>query len=419
MKIAIIGGSAFSTPHLIRFLDSNKRSGPMEVVLAGRSLHRLEAVKRASSLVASEGVQVSIEQIHRDTWRRILEDADCVLIQFRVGGFEGRCFDETFPHKYGLCGDEGLGPSSLSVGWRTWPMVAEVLEAIQKFCPRTFVILMTSPLSPLVRAAYRTGTLNLAGICELPWTTLQELSKQLGIANCALDADYLGVNHLGWFFNFRNGSRCLDDEIARTTPEDSFPSGSFLRAHGCYPSRYLRLHYEREKVLREQLAQKKSRAETLAHLQNRAYAAYSAGSAAEVAEGLKVREAPWYSHAVGPLMLAMQGNSSAIPFFLSVPNGSFTDLLEDDDVIECRHSYVAGELVRAHLTGPPPDHLADNLSSFVAFERLASEAIMMRSVPLLIEALSLHPWTQGHPQIREIADEIVTYNEGLARAACQ
>ncbi len=419
MKIVIIGGSAFSTPHLIRFLCGNKPAARIEVVLAGRSSDRLEAVKRASALMGSGDVKVTIEQVHGNTWGRILDRADCVLIQFRVGGLEGRCFDETFPHKYGLCGDEGLGPSALSVGWRTWPVIAEVLEAILKFCPRSFVILMTSPLSLLVRAAHTIGATNLVGSCELPWATLQELNKQLGIPSGALDADYLGVNHLGWFLNFRNGSRCLDDEIARTTSEDSFPSRNFLRANGCYPTRYLRLHYEREKVLRQQLAQEKSRAEILCDLQNRSYEAYAAGSADDVTEILKQREAPWYSQCVGPLILALHENSSTIPFFLSVPNSSFTDFLQEDDVIECRHNYVAGELVRPQLAGPIPLHVRENLTPFVAFERLATKAIMTRSVRLLIEALSLHPWTQDHPQAREIANEIVSYNGGLQATACQ
>lgn len=416
MKIAIIGGSAFSTPHLIRFLDDN-RPGKMEVVLASRSMERLRAVKRASDLMGSGNVQVSVEQVGGKTWRPILEGANCVLVQFRVGGFEGRCFDENFPHKYGLCGDEGLGPSALSVGWRTWPAIAEVLEAIQKFCPRTFVILMTSPLSLLVRAAHATGATNLVGICELPWATLQELNQQFGIANGALDADYIGVNHMGWFFNLRNGSQSLDDELAGMTSEDSFPSRNFVRANRCYPTRYLRLHYEKGKVFHEQLAQAKSRAEILGDLQHRSFETYSAGSYADVAEILRSREAPWYSQAVGPLILALQGNSST-PFFLSVPNGSFSDLLQEDDVIECRHSCVAGKLERTAL-GRIPDHVRENLAPLVAFERDATEAIMTRSVQLLIESLSMHPWVQDHPQVREIANEIVSYNGGLTAAVSQ
>lgn len=419
MKIAVIGGSAFSTPELIRFLDSNKGPERMDVVLSSRSMRRLEAVKRASMLAAPGDIQIEVEGIRQSAWQRVLEGTDCVLIQIRVGGYDGRCFDESFPHKYGLCGDEGLGPGGLSAGWRTWPVIADLLEAIDRFCSHAFVILMTSPLSLLVRASHKFGALNLVGICELPWTTLQDLSRQVGLQDSSFDADYLGVNHLGWFFNFHSGSNCLNNEVACKIHEDCFPSRSLLLANRCFPTRYLRMHYEREKVFSEQVSQPTSRAETLANLQNRAYSTYSSGSEVDVGEILKTRRAPWYPHAIGPLILALGGKTSAIPFFLSVRNGSYSNVVEADDVVECRHHWIARELVRTPLASSPPHHLAETLLAFVLFERVAAEAILTRSVRLLIEALSLHPWTQGHPQIRAIANDIVSYNEEVPAVACR
>ncbi len=412
MKLVVIGGSAFSTPELIRFLNSNERSGRMQVVLASRSMAKLQAVERASMLAGSGAVQLQIEAICQDSWRRVLPGAHCVLIQIRVGGYEGRSFDESFPHKYRLCGDEGLGPGGLSAGWRTWPVIADLLEAISSFCPGAFVILMTSPLSLLVRASHKFARLKLVGVCELPWTTLQELSAKLGLPSGNLQADYLGVNHLGWFFNFHCGSDSLQEEVACAMHADSFPSRDFVQVHGCFPTRYLRMHYQREQVLSEQVSQPTSRGATLSKLQEQAGMAFATGSAAAVAEILSARRAPWYPHAVGPLILALGGEASAIPFFLSVRNGPFTELLGPDDVIECRHHWVDGELVRPQLGAAPPPHLASTLRSFVRFEQVAAEAIRTRSGALLLEALSVHPWTQGHPQIRALASEIVCYDAG-------
>jgi len=418
MKVAVIGGSAFSTPGLILFLNSNKGSGRMEVVLSSRSMRRLEAVKRASMLARTGDIQIEVEDIRQETWPRILDGADCVLIQIRVGGYEGRCFDESFSHKYGVCGDEGLGPGGLSAGWRTWPVIAELLEAVVTFCPRASVILLTSPLSLLVRASHDFVPLDLVGICELPWTTLQNLIRQAGLQNRNLQADYLGVNHLGWFYNFHGGSDSLNDEIAASIDEGGFPSRSVFRALRCFPTRYLRMHYEPERVISQQVSQPR-RAEILAELQKKAYSAYSTGSEAEITDILKTRAAPWYPHAVGPLLLAMDGRSTAIPFFLSARNGSFTDLLDPDDVVECRHDCLDGKLVRPPLNGVPPAHLAETLLSFVLFERVATKAITTRSVSLLVEALSLHPWTQGHAQIRAIANDIVSFNERVSSVAHQ
>ena len=413
MKITIIGGSSFSTPRLLRFLDQNKGPGRMDVVLASRSRRKLDAVTRASELVASKGIAIKAQEIRHDTWEQILEGTDCVLIQIRVGGYEGRLFDETFPHKYGLCGDEGLGASGLSAGWRTWPAVSEILDAIRKFSPRAFVIMLTSPLGLLVRAALAHTQLNVVGICELPWTTLQKVSRLVGRRTRDVQADYFGVNHFGWFFNIRSGTADLTEELARRSTSSSFPSGKFLRFHRCLPTQYLRLHYEPQLVLSEQMSQKTPRAETLRNLRDQAYRAYESGEARAIASALEQRETPWYSQAVGPLLMAMAGHRTEIPFFLSTPHGTYTPLLGSNDVVETAHQWVGGRLLRSPLTGTPPEHVVENLLSLVRFERTATEAITSRNLSLLLEALSLHPWTRENTHLKSMANEILIQNETL------
>jgi 6-phospho-beta-glucosidase len=136
MKIAIIGGSSFSTPSLLKLLDSRRTPRKMEVVLASTSRERLTAVSLASHLLVRGVLEIRTEPIETNNWEKILNGADTVVIQIRIGGFDGRLFDETFPNKYDLCGDEGLGAGGLSAGWRSWPALAPMLEAIAKFCPR-------------------------------------------------------------------------------------------------------------------------------------------------------------------------------------------------------------------------------------------------------------------------------------------
>jgi 6-phospho-beta-glucosidase len=413
VKITIIGGSAFSIPGLLRFLDQQESRGRMEVVLASRSRRKLDAVTRASELVASKGIAIRAQEIRNDTWEQILDGTACILIQIRVGGYEGRLFDETFPHKYGLCGDEGLGISGLSAGWRTWPAVSEILDAIGRFSPSAFVIMLTSPLSLLVRGALSHAKLNVVGICELPWTTLQKVSRLVGRKTRDVQADYFGVNHLGWFFNIRSGADDLIEELASSTAESSFPSGSFLRSYRCLPTQYLRLHYEPGLVLSEQMSQKPPRAETLRNLQDQAYRAYQSGDVHAITSTLEQRAAPWYSQAVGPLLLAMAGERAEIPFFLSSPHLAYTSLLGPDEVVETAHHCVGGRLLRSPLAARTPKHVVENLLPFVRFERTATEAITRRSFPLLVEALSLHPWLRDSVHLKLMANEIVKQNNTL------
>lgn len=416
MKISIIGGSSFSTPCLLTYLDQAHGENGMEVVLAGRSRKKLDAVTRATRLLTRNGISICAREIADDSWYEILDGADCVLIQIRVGGFEGRLFDETFPHKYGLCGDEGLGAGGLSAGWRTWPIVSRILDSVAKFSPRALVVMLTSPVSLLVRAALASTELNVVGICELPWVTLQNLRSVVRPPTGELQADYFGVNHLGWFFNFRSGSDDLIEDLVNRTGDLSFPTFDFVRARGCVPLMYLRLHYEAGRVLGEQLSQETPRAQTLRKLRDEAYRSYESGEARDVVSALKERPAPWYPHAVGPLLLALDGKQMGIPFFLSTPHRSYTRLLERTDIVETAHYCVGGKLSQLPLASAPPAHVIENLLPLVRFERIATEAIMRRERRLLVEALSDHPWMQENVHLESIANEIVGYDTFVSNA---
>jgi alpha-galactosidase/6-phospho-beta-glucosidase family protein len=229
-----------------------------------------------------------------------------------------------------------------------------------------------------------------------------------------MQADYLGVNHFGWFFNIRSRERDLFDDIAAS--ERSFPTSDFLRAHACVPTRYLRMHYQSEAVLAEQNSQKTPRAEVLRNIQNRSYEAYRSGQLSEIASALDARATPWYAQAVGPLLLAQSGQQVEIPFFLSTRNSTYVSFLAPDDIIECRHYWTHGGLLRSPLTTAPPRHVIENLAPIVEFERVATEAIMKRDIRLLRDALSLHPWTRNHAQLQSVADEIVTTNDAVLMA---
>jgi 6-phospho-beta-glucosidase len=409
MKIVFIGGGSFSTPGLFQYLASAGAQG-LEVLLAGRSAEKVTIVEQACKLLAREAVTVRTEVIGTNNWKQILDGADCVILQIRVGGFDGRLFDETFPHKYGLPGDEGLGASGLSVGWRTWPVVFRILEAISEFCPRAFVILLTSPLSLLVRAA-KHSSLTMVGICELPWTTLGQLGLSLGRSTDDFTADYFGVNHLGWFFNVRPGSKDLMDSLAMS--ENGFPTAQFVREKCCFPLRYLRLHYEPGRVLIEQQAEGMPRADALRQIEKRAYDSYRSQNLSQITSALSARNTSWYSHAVGPLLLALSGRTVTTPFFLSKANGTYCSLFAADDIFEYRHEWINGQLQPVSLSGDPPAHVSETLQPFIEFERIAAKAIFTRQRPLLLEALSVHPWTRGHPQLQCMADEIARTNDDL------
>src|SRR5262249_51677402 len=208
MKIAIIGGSAQGTPALWSYLVNDARLQGIHVVLMGRECGRLQTVARACYLLGRPpGNELSAVSFDRNGWSS-LTGADVILIQIRNGGYAARAFDETFPLRYDVCGDEGLGPGGLSAAIRNWKVVGPALENIQRFAPDAMVLMMSSPVGLLVRAAKRTfPQLNIAGICELPWTTLRDACTAAALDPTEVQFDYFGINHLGWLYGLQQGSR--------------------------------------------------------------------------------------------------------------------------------------------------------------------------------------------------------------------
>ena len=305
MKIIVLGGSAFSTPALFSYLTSQPGVEDLSVRLVGRSRERALAVERAARLICGgRAIDISSSGMSCAELAVALDGADIVFVQVRPGGHMERAIDEVFPHKYGLCGDEGLGISGLRAAWRVWPTLQPLLRAVADKCPGALIVMLTAPLSLITRMAHSCfPRIDLVGVCELPWATLKRISARAGVDPEKLDFDYIGVNHLGWFYRLEAGSRDLLAEYAvHSNIQDAFPSAELVRSLSAIPTSYLRLHYFAQEVLAEQRGQSISRGAQLQELFSRVMNIYQNGKREEVVASLGLRPAPWYVDAIGPLM---------------------------------------------------------------------------------------------------------------------
>jgi 6-phospho-beta-glucosidase len=409
MKIAIFGGSAQSTPALIEYL-ARQRLPSTHVVLVGRSARRLEAVRRACNLLAgAAGPQVSCVEIWEKGFLKAVAGADVVLIQVRVGGYAGRHFDETFPREFGCCGDEGLGPGGLAAAWRSWPLIQEILSVVQDSCPGALTIMMSSPVGILTRAAMQAvPKAGCLGICELPWTTVTAFCRRMHADVSSTSYDYFGINHIGWLYRVTSERRDLINEFAISVDADSFPAPDLVRHYGAFPTKYLQLHFDKEKLLLQQNAVCFTRAEELQRISDQAISMFETGSLAEVSSALELRHAPWYAEAVGPLIVGWARGDSETPLFLTVRNETFYERLEADDVVELAHRVAGKKIARVPRGCPVPEKVGRFVEPFVAYERAATSAIMKRDALQVEEALLLHPWVSGESSAMKMAQQIVS-----------
>ena len=409
LKIAVVGGSAQSTPHLFLYLGTQPLLQQLHFVLIARDRVKAEGVASAArNLLRSEMITVDVAGISGKEIEAALAGAEVVLIQARFGGYAGRHFDETFPVKFGLCGDEGLGIGGLSAAWRGWPALRTLLGLIRHNCATAKILLLSSPTSIFVRAATMVfPELPVLGICELPWTTLKQICELLRISPHAIRFDYAGINHLGWFYDIHLGSRDLVHEYCNILrDEQGFPTAERIQKCSGVPLKYLRLHYEATDVLQEQRNQKQSRAQVLQELGSLAFASYVASDCNVVLGRLKQRPAPWYEHCVGPLIRAFTGERITTPFFLSARGSQFDAEPTVSDVFEIPCRYERGSWSRIKPSGPVPPHIAETLGSFVEYERIAADAVIGRDLSLLEKAIRTHPWTRNHSAVSDIRREI-------------
>jgi Alpha-galactosidases/6-phospho-beta-glucosidases, family 4 of glycosyl hydrolases len=408
MKVVILGGSAQSTPALFAYLSGMKDLPAIHISLLGRNKSNLAAVARAAKLLDAP-ISVDYSEIQPPELDAALDGADVVLLQIRVGGYEGRDFDERFPLKYGVCGDEGLGPGGLSAGWRAWPEIRLLLDRVSVAAPNALVVILSSPVGILVRAATQIfPQLKVVGICELPWTTLCDACNSVGVSVGEVTFEYFGVNHLGWFYWISQDERNLVQEFAKVRGESAgFPTGRLIEQWSGVPTKYLRLHFEPESVIEQQRNSSKTRAKILGDLSHTAFKVFARGTADEIKIALSNRQAPWYPHAIGPLLLALMGQSMAVPFFLSVPNNGFYPEQQEDDILEIAHIVEDRQLKRLNPNHSVPARIAQLTSSFVTFERLATTAILSRDGILVRRALEAHPWTGEIKQLPAMVREII------------
>jgi 6-phospho-beta-glucosidase len=403
MKIVILGGSAQSTPALWSYLSRHAEG--LDVVLMGRDAGRLQAVCRACRALSETGANtLDYRRLDDPAAWNGLEDTSAFVIQVRNGGYAARDLDETLPLEYGVCGDEGLGPGGLCAGIRNWRAVEPLLTQIALTAPDARVMIVSSPVSLLVRAASRVfPQLRIAGICELPWTTLLKIGDVLNVPAESIDFDYIGVNHLGWFYRLEVEGQDIIQAYAHSRRDDQdFPSAAVIEACGAVPLEYLRLHYERESFVDSQRQNGRSRGTVLRDLSERAFEVYAKGTVSEIQEALERRPAPWYPHAIGPFLAFIAGRSPRLPFFLSVPDG------DTSDILECAHVGESGGLRRLPLRSPVPPHIKDLLMDFVRYERLAAQALLTAARADIETPLDAHPWTREVPHRKQLARAIVS-----------
>jgi 6-phospho-beta-glucosidase len=450
VRVTILGGGGFRVPLIARQLAASGLpvSG---VVLYDIDPGRLSVI---ADVLAGEAGPGALPVTTSTSLDAALSGADVIFSALRPGGLDGRVSDERAALVLGLLGQETVGAGGLASAARTVPVVDTIARRIAEVAPRAWVISMTNPAGIVTEVMAATLGPRVIGVCDSPVGLIRRAcaaagvdpGPSLGTVTDHVDADYLGINHLGWLRGLRvAGSDLLPALLGapdrlRLTEEGRLFGADVLRSLGAIPNEYLYWYYADSEALRDVLAADRTRGE---HVRDRQRAFYAGAEAqgstgpgtaarlwqaandernrsyfAELRTGERAGDrdeadvaAGGYESVAIALASALSGGPAA-RLILNVRNGDTVPALPPEVVIEvpCR---VDADGPVALPVSAPSGHELGLMSAVRACERDIADAALLaraatagaaaRAGDLALRAFAVHPLVGSLPAARSLA----------------
>ncbi|TKD50154.1 family 4 glycosyl hydrolase [Sphingomonas baiyangensis] len=321
VPMTIVGGGVWIL-QLIRLLVEAPDCPPLDIRLVAIDADRL-------SIIAGYGAKIVRARdgwcVSATTLATALEGAEVCILMLRQGNSAAREIDESFPARFGMVGDEGLGLGGFANAYRTMPTMTSIAGKMRRYAPNALTINLVAPLGLTTRALH-VADVSAVGLCELPMTTEADLRATFDSCDHDLPLDYAGLNHLGWFWSpDRAPSQLFARAIAKGMA-DAATVGGF----GAMPLKYhAKMISDRDRTI----GAGASRARQLRDIATKAVEAVRQGQNPE--RLLRARSMPWLDQALTPLLLAVL-NNNIWRGFVNIPAGQASTWCCSDTVIEAR-----------------------------------------------------------------------------------
>jgi 6-phospho-beta-glucosidase len=423
VRVTILGGGGFRVPLICRELALSSLA-VTEIVLFDVIPGRLGVI---ADVLAGDHLPLRTTT-DLDT---AVRGADLIFAALRVGGLDGRVRDERAALDLGVLGQETVGAGGLACAARAVPVVDAIARRIAELAGQAWVISMTNPAGLVTEVMAASLGPRVIGVCDSPMALVRRACAAAGVdpgpslARLAdrVEADYLGLNHLGWLRGLSVGGTELlpgllaDPARLLAMEEGRLFGADLLQALGAIPNEYLYWYYAQAEALRDVRAAPRTRGEHVRARQETFYAAAAAvpGQAAQLwaaandernrsyfaelrsgeRDAADVAAGGYESIAIG-LAAALTGSVSAgsvsarARLIVNVPNGSTVPALAPDAVIETV-CLVDGEGAVPLPVSPPSDHELGLMCMVKSCERAIVTAALTGSAEAALRAFALHP----------------------------
>lgn len=425
LKIAVIGGGSSYTPELVDGLL--RRAGELPVAelwLADQAAgqEKLAVVGALARRMAARAG--SPMEIHATLDRRqALAGANYIVTQIRVGGLAARVRDERIPLKYGVLGQETVGPGGFANALRTVPVILGICRDIETLCPDAWLINFANPAGLVTEAVLGHSAVKCLGLCNVPINMVMTAAKLLGADPADVAIDFAGLNHLVWGRAVRLKGEDVTGVILEKLADgaaltmNNIPDlkwdAAFLKELGMVPSPYHRYYYMTDRLLAEEQAAAApggpgTRAEQVQAVEEALFARYRDESLAEKPPELAKRGGAYYSEAAVSLISAIHNDKNELHTVNTRNNGAIAGL-SADAVVEVNCRVGKGGAVPLPV-GDLPTAALRLVQRVKAYERLAIAAAVGGDRATALAALAANPLVPSADIAAALLDEILAAN---------
>lgn len=415
MRIVVVGAGSTQMPGVASALAATAPAlDEATIVLHDIDPAALDLQARLTRrILAARGAPMRVEATLER--RRALEGADVVLTMIRPGGFPARHLDESIPLRYGIVGQETVGPGGFAMALRSVPVLLEIASELRDVgAPRSIMLNYTNPVQIVTEALSRHAPIPNIGLCDQTRGEARFLGRLLGVDPREIELDTCGTNHLTFTRGVRLAGRDVTDrvwdilstiDLASLPSEDERRTVRLFRLLGVIPSSYARYYFFHDEVLAEQRASGRTRAQEIMDQLPAVLEDYrrEADAPEPRPTGLRVS----LDH--GDLAVSVIAGIVAgreIRAILNVPNRGAIPGLPWDAVVElpCR---VRGWDVERLSQPALPSFVEALVRQAIEHARLAAEAAVHVDRELALLALLVHPLVRSVDVAERLLDDLI------------
>jgi 6-phospho-beta-glucosidase len=386
-----------------------------EIALMDVDAGNVDLVQRLGngmSRAAGGGIRVTATTDRREA----LAGADFVLTSFRAGGFKARALDERIPLKYGVIGQETVGPGGFFFALRNLRVVRELCAEMEELCPQAWLMNYANPTNIIGEAVSSFSQVKVLALCDGGKHDAFHVAEVLGYKASEVEFMAFGLNHATWSTRFtiagKDGVALMDEAYDRVLADPQIDNKTkrmfrLARRYGRLPNEYMQYYYYPEETVRDASEAKMTRAEVIMSELPGIFAHYKEQAATGDPHLTKQRGGTGFGEFAVEVIAAVASNSGRVEM-INVPNLSALPSLPYERVAE-----VPCRLDRAGATplaqGDLPAEIRGLILALADYQALAACAAWFGdSKEEAVRALASNPlvWKLDADRIEELYSEM-------------